>query len=181
MRSCTFRQGPRSFDFMTKSKLQNLQGQFGGHSNKGLNSDETKKGRTTHKTWGATWNLEKIPQCLFRAEEKPFWTAGIWVFRTDRDSQLARSPANKFEWSLTIRSISYMWLPLYPTGVGENKNKVTKLESRWRTGRISACSSSMFERNNFHFLPFCQQHQGESGQAGTNYRDPSLVGGPGSY
>jgi hypothetical protein len=57
MRSGGFRQAPRSFDFVTNSKLQNLQGQFGGPFNKGLNSDEIKKGgwRATHETWGATW------------------------------------------------------------------------------------------------------------------------------
>jgi len=51
MRSGGFRQAPRSFDSMTNSKLQNLQGQFAGLSNKGLNSDEIKKkGRATHET-----------------------------------------------------------------------------------------------------------------------------------
>jgi len=31
------------FDFMTNSKLQNFQGQFGGSFRKGLNSDKIKK------------------------------------------------------------------------------------------------------------------------------------------
>lgn len=101
-----------------------------------------------------TW--KKIPQHLFRAEEKPLWTAGIWVSRTGTDSQSARSPAHNNEWSLRIRRISYMWLPLYHTGLSENKNKAVKLGSRWRTRRSRACSSSMFEWNNsFSFLSFC--------------------------
>jgi len=72
MRSGGFKQAPRSFVFMTNSKLHNVQGQFGGPSNKGLNSDEIKKKGGLHmKREVQLGNCKKYHSVYLGLKKKP--------------------------------------------------------------------------------------------------------------